>query len=150
MHSHGTHSAGGRRGQRRPPSHPEAHDRHRSEEQVNIMRRFVRDESGMTLGLAMVMILLIGVMGAGLLTFAGKDLDTVVEVNRGQRAFELADAGVGVAKRQITAHCVGNASCTGSYDASMTEDFAPEDIQWSWRKGGVTLDRKSTRLNSSH
>src|SRR5918998_4835779 len=104
------------------------------------LRRFVRDESGMTMALAMMMVLIIGVMGAGLLTFVGTDLNAVVEVNQGQRAFELADAGIGIAKRQITADCVGDASCTGSYDASMTEDFAPVDIQWSWRKGGVTLE----------
>jgi hypothetical protein len=53
----------------------------------------------MTMGLAMMMILLIGVMGAGLLTFVSKDLNTVLEVNRGQRAFEVADAGIGVAKQ---------------------------------------------------
>ena len=58
-------------------------------------RRFVEDESGMTLALAMIMIVLIGVMGAGLLTFVNRDLNTVVEENRGQRAFEMADAGIG-------------------------------------------------------
>ena len=57
----------------------------------------------MTLGLAIMMIVLLGVMGAGLLTFVSRDLSTVVEENRGQRAFEVADAGVGAAKRQLTA-----------------------------------------------
>jgi hypothetical protein len=38
-------------------------------------------ESGVALGLAVIMILLIGVMGAGLLTFVWSDLETVVEVN---------------------------------------------------------------------
>ncbi|MBA3790042.1 MAG: hypothetical protein H0X23_02215, partial [Rubrobacter sp.] len=55
-------------------------------------RRFIRDETGMTMGLTVIMIVLIGVMGAGLLTFVSTDLNAVIEVNRGQRAMELADA----------------------------------------------------------
>jgi hypothetical protein len=55
----------------------------------------------MTMGLAVIMIVLIGVMGAGLLTFVQRDLDAVIEVNKGQRAFEMADAGVQLAKRQL-------------------------------------------------
>jgi hypothetical protein len=34
---------------------------------------------------------LIGVMGAGLLVFVRNDLEAVVEVNLGQRAFNLAE-----------------------------------------------------------
>ena len=71
-------------------------------------RRFVKDESGMTMGLAIIMIVLIGVMGAGLLTFVSRDLNTVIEENRGQRAFEVADAGIGAAKRQLASDCVGD------------------------------------------
>jgi hypothetical protein len=66
--------------------------------------RFVRltgDESGVALALAVVMILLLGVMAAGLLTFVRSDLEAVVEVNQGQRALGLADAGVQAAKRQL-------------------------------------------------
>jgi hypothetical protein len=44
--------------------------------------------------------LLIGVMGAGLLTLVRSDLEAVVEVNQGQRALGLADAGVQAARRQ--------------------------------------------------
>jgi len=55
----------------------------------------------MTMGLAVIMIVLLGVMGAGLLAFVSTDLNTVVEANRGQRAFEMADAGVQAAKRQL-------------------------------------------------
>jgi len=71
---------------------------------MSTARRFVDDESGMTLPLAMIMIVLLGVMGAGLLTFVMRDLNTVTEQNRGQRAFEVADAGIGVAKRQLAAN----------------------------------------------
>ena len=70
---------------------------------MRTMRRFMKDESGMTMGLAVIMILLLGVMGAGLLTFVSRDLNTVIEENRGQRAFEVAEAGIGAAKRQLAA-----------------------------------------------
>lgn len=65
------------------------------------MRRLIEDESGMTMGLAVIMIVLIGVMGAGLLTFVQRDLEAVVEVNQGQKALEMADTGVQLAKQQL-------------------------------------------------
>src|SRR5687767_5375814 len=106
-------------------------------------RRFVNEESGMALPLAVIMIVLLGVMGAGLLTFVSRDLNTVAEQNRGQRAFELADAGVGVAKRQLTDDCAGDINCTVGYDLLRDEDGiihepagSAQDIQWSWLKGG--------------
>ena len=106
------------------------------------MRRFVRDESGMTMGLAVIMILLLSVMGAGLLTFVSKDLNTVAEENRGQRAFEVADAGIGVAKRQLTADCSDDPdACNGHYDDPIVDPLAPaDDIQWSAAAGGLTME----------
>jgi hypothetical protein len=89
-------------------------------------RRFVRDESGMTLGLAMMMILLMGVMGAGLLTFVSKDLNTVLEDNRAQRAFEVADAGVGAAGRQLASNVVRE-----DYNGDGAGNCGADDIQWS-------------------
>jgi hypothetical protein len=68
---------------------------------MRAVRWLAKDESGMTMGLAVIMIVLIGVMGAGLLTFVQRDLEAVIEVNKGQRAFELADAGVQLAKQHI-------------------------------------------------
>src|SRR5918999_1755356 len=103
-------------------------------------RRFVEDESGMTLPLAMIMIVLIGVMGAGLLSFASRDLTTVVEENRGQSAFEMADAGVGVAKRQIFLHCTDDPNCDEYYDDTQDHVLGPEDNQWTPLNGGVTLN----------
>ena len=47
------------------------------------------------------MIVLVGVMGAGLLVFVRNDLEAVVEVNQGQRAFNLADAGVQAARSEL-------------------------------------------------
>lgn len=61
----------------------------------------VRDEAGMTMGLAVIMVVLIGVMGAGLLTFVQRDLNSVVEVNQGQKALDLADAGVEAAQHHL-------------------------------------------------
>ncbi len=65
------------------------------------MGRLIRDEAGIALGLAVIMVVLIGVMGAGLLVFVRTNLEAVVEVNQGQRAFDIADAGVQDAKRHL-------------------------------------------------
>jgi hypothetical protein len=108
---------------------------------VRIVRRVVRDESGMTMALAMMMILLIGVMGAGLLTFVSRDLNTVTEENKGQRAFELADAGVGAAKRQLFSDCGSATDCQKYYnDTSSTNFVGVEDKRWSKVKGGLILN----------
>lgn len=69
----------------------------------------LREERGMALGLAVIVVVVIGVMGAGLLTFVSTDLQAVVAVNRGEQAFELAEAGVEVAK----AHLANDPSPTG-------------------------------------
>ena len=66
-----------------------------------MFRGFVRDESGMALGLAIVMIVLVGVMGSGLLIFVRNDLEAVIEVNQGRKALEAADAGAQAAKEHL-------------------------------------------------
>jgi hypothetical protein len=106
---------------------------------MRTVRRLRKDESGMTMGLALIMIVLLGTMGAGLLTFASGDLNAVLEVNRAQRAFELADAGVGAAKRQLTLDCGSDPNCEVRYN-----DFTVyvDDVRWSkfyTGGGGVTL-----------
>ena len=58
-------------------------------------------ERGMVLGLAIIIVVVIGVMGAGLLTFVAADLQAVVAVNKGEQAFELAEAGVEIAKSHL-------------------------------------------------
>jgi type II secretory pathway component PulK len=55
----------------------------------------------MALGLAIIVVVIVGVMGAGLLTFVTTDLQAVVQVNRGEQAFELAEAGIEVAKAHL-------------------------------------------------
>jgi type II secretory pathway component PulK len=61
----------------------------------------MREERGVALGLAVIMVALMGVMAAGLLAFVAADLDALMEVNRGQQAFELAEAGIEVAKAHL-------------------------------------------------
>ncbi len=85
-------------------------------------QRLIGDESGITLALAMMMIVLIGVMGAGLLTFVTTDLTNVAEANRGQQAFQVADAGVQAAKQQI----IKDSAPTTSYDGGT------DDRPWSY------------------
>jgi hypothetical protein len=83
-----------------------------------MMRRFLNDESGMTMGLVIIMVVLIGVMGAGLLTFASTDLESVIETNQGQRAMEAADIGVDAARRHLSVED----AMPVSYDATVTAD----------------------------
>jgi Tfp pilus assembly protein PilX len=78
----------------------------------------MREERGMVLGLAIIVVVVIGVMGAGLLTFVSADLQAVVAVNRGEQAFQLAEAGVEVAK------------------AHLAEDPSPSD----WSSGELHMD----------
>ena len=88
--------------------------------------RLVKDESGMTMGLTVVMIALIGVMGAGLLVFVQRDLGTVVEVNQGQKAFETADAGIAAAKRQLLVN-----ACPEAYDGAPATGDQCAESDWS-------------------
>jgi len=92
-----------------------------------MIKRFPHDESGMAMALAVFTMVLIGVMGAGLLTFVVTDLNTVVEVNQGQRAFEMADAGVQAAKRQLASD-----SQEDSYDGTGA------DVQWSFAEANLS------------
>lgn len=98
-------------------------------------QRFIKDESGMVMGLVIVMVVLIGVMGAGLLTFVMTDLRSMAQTNRGQQAFEVADAGVEVAKQQLIAD-----------DNFLTNyDGGTDDLPWSFyhTSGGMTLNLRA-------
>jgi Tfp pilus assembly protein PilX len=66
-----------------------------------MIRRSLPDERGMALGLAIIVVVVVGVMGAGLLTLVATDLEAVLAVNRGEQAFELAEAGIEVAKAHL-------------------------------------------------
>jgi len=83
----------------------------------------------MTMALAIMIVVLIAVMGAGLLTFGMRDLNAVVEVNQGQKASEAADAGIQAAKRQLLANSFPNL-----YNDPATATFTPTDpanVEWA-------------------
>lgn len=97
---------------------------------MSTIRRRVREESGIALPLAIMVMVLVGVMGAGLLTFVMTDLNSVVATNQGQRAFEMADAGVTVAKQQLLSEPA--AAKYGSEES--------DNLRWALAQGGVTLN----------
>jgi hypothetical protein len=63
------------------------------------------DESGVALGLAIILVVVIGVMGAGLLTPVIADLQATAEANCGQRAFEMAEARPLTPPNGLRANC---------------------------------------------
>ena len=65
--------------------------------------RLYRGESGVALGLAVIVVVLIGVLAAGLLAVVRGDLEGAIQTNRGQRALHLADAGAQAAAAQLRA-----------------------------------------------
>jgi hypothetical protein len=101
-----------------------------------VIRRLVKDETGVALGLAIIMIVLIGVMGAGLLVFVSNDLNAVIEVNQGQKAVEAADAGVQAAIRQL----LSDATVTLYGKTSGTSP-------WSTNNGGKNLTFNGNTVN---
>ena len=62
-----------------------------------------RDESGVALGLAVIVVVLIGVLAAGLLAVLRSDLEATARANGGQRALHLADAGAQAAAARLRA-----------------------------------------------
>ena len=82
----------------------------------------MREERGMVLGLAIIVVVVVGVMGAGLLTFVSADLQAVLAVNRGEQAFQLAEAGVEVAKAHLTEDGSPSDWSSGELHANGVED----------------------------
>jgi len=86
------------------------------------------DESGVALGLAIILVVVIGVMGTGLLTFVIADLQATAEANSGQRAFEMAEAGIEVAGARLadapypTEWSSGELRVAGVEDGSVVVD----------------------------
>ena len=66
-----------------------------------MIQGLLHEERGMALGLAVIVVVIVGVMGAGLLTFVATDQEAIVAVNRGEQAFQLAEAGIEVAKAHL-------------------------------------------------
>ena len=124
-----------------------------------------KDESGIALPIAIMVMVLIGVMGAGLLVFVRSDLQAVVEVNRGQKALEIAEAGIRIANQQQLSDVVRR-----HYDRDYTNDcfngqVRANNLDWSPNttifsdprdctsatttrpQGGVTRDFADGRFN---
>lgn len=87
-----------------------------------MLRRFIGEEDGIAMGLAVIVVVIVGVMGAGLLVFVRNDLEAVVQVNQGQEAFETAEAGVQAAKRELLSD-----ACPQSYDGQEAGTEDPDD-----------------------
>ncbi|CAA9389663.1 MAG: hypothetical protein AVDCRST_MAG22-503 [uncultured Rubrobacteraceae bacterium] len=87
---------------------------------------FRRDESGVALGLAVILVVLIGALAAGLLAVVRSDLEGTIQMNRGGRALHLADAGARAAAAQLRADAV-----PGHYDADGADNtgwaYVPPD-----------------------
>lgn len=106
-----------------------------------MMRRLLREESGMTMALVVILIVLIGVMGAGLLTFVTRDLEGVAEAGRGQRASEAADAGIEAAR----SHLKSDDALPASYDEADTSDNSEE---WYYDETDTGDTRKTITLGN--
>ena len=102
-----------------------------------MFRRLVRDEAGMTMGLSIIMIVLIGVMGAGLLTFVRTDLNAVVEVNRGQKAIEVSDAGVQAARRQLMGNSFPHQYNDPSAAPFPVKDGRDSNNEWAYNSSSM-------------
>lgn len=76
-----------------------------------------REESGVALGLAVIVVLLLGVLAAGLLAVVRADLEGAIQTSRGQRAFNLADAGAQAAAARLRAD-----PAPAHYDADVAEN----------------------------
>lgn len=89
--------------------------------------RHLREEAGMTMGLTIMLVILVGVLGAGLLAFVQSDLEMVMKANGGQKALSAAETGIQAAKRELL-----SAPSPESYDgASGIGDSVPES-GWSY------------------
>ena len=96
-----------------------------------MLKRLKEQESGMALPLAIMMIVIIGVMGAGLLVFVTTDLGGVIESNQGQKAFNLADAGVQIGKSHLSL----SSADFRSYDSFTNVNADPPNPESSWSCG---------------
>ena len=108
--------------------------------------RLIREESGMTMALALMVMVLVGVMGAGLLVFVQNDLRSVIESNQGQKAFNLADAGAQAGK----AHLMTDADAI-HYDGATDLTASPPNTEspWSYTGAGKTFSLDGIAGNSA-
>ena len=100
-----------------------------------MIRRSRRDESGVALGLAVIVVVLIGVLAAGLLAVLRSDLEGTIQTNRGQRALHLADAGAQAAAAQLRTD-----ADPGHYDADGADNSGWAYVSSDGGTPGETLD----------
>ncbi len=84
-----------------------------------------RDESGAALGLAVILVAVIGVMAAGLLTALQSDLGGAIQASRGQSAFFMADAGAQAAAAHLRSDANPDHYDEGGADNSDWARIAP-------------------------
>ena len=87
-----------------------------------MIRHQWRDESGVALALAVIVVVLVGVLAAGFLAVVRSDLLSTISANHGQRAFDLADGGAQVAAAQLRSD-----PNPEHYDAN-----APGNTEWAY------------------
>jgi type II secretory pathway component PulK len=87
------------------------------------------------LGLAVIVVVLIGVLAAGLLATLRSDLEATTQANRGQRELHLADAGAQAAAAQLRAD-----SDPAHYDADGADNTGWAQVPPDGRPPGETLE----------
>lgn len=87
-----------------------------------MIRRLQRDESGVALGLAVIVVVLVGVLAAGFLAVVRSDLLSAISANHGQRAFNLADAGAQAATARLRSDA----------DPEHFDANAPDNTEWAY------------------
>jgi hypothetical protein len=94
----------------------------------------LRDETGTTLGLTIMVVVVLGVLGAGLLVLVQSQLAATARSYGGQRALALADTGVQAAKRELL-----TAPHPGSYDGENVGTRS--ESAWSYASPPATCGR---------
>jgi type II secretory pathway component PulK len=100
-----------------------------------VIWRHRRDEAGVALGLAVIVVVLIGVLADGLLATLRSDLEATAQANHGQRALHLADAGAQAATAQLRAD-----SDPAHYDADGADNTAWAQVPPDGGPPGETLE----------
>ena len=95
------------------------------------------DESGVALGLAVIVVVLIGVLAAGLLAVLRSDLEATARANGGQRALHLADAGAQAAAARLRAD-----ADPAHYDADGADNSGWAQVPPDGDRPGETLTLK--------
>lgn len=108
-----------------------------------MIHRLRRDESGMALALAVIVVVLVGVLAAGFLAVVRSDLRSTISANHGQRAFDLADAGAQAAAARLRSdadpeHYDANTSDNTEW-AYVSPDGAPPGKTLALDSGSATV-----------